>query len=84
MSLPAADNDYVQQLFTAAEMFFHLPVEEKLASRLPQECGYRPGGIEYSQSADRPDQVESFTVRPRSVLMLPNFRRPVRWLCTSG
>lgn len=67
LSLPAPHRNAVQRVFTAAKTFFHLSVEEKLASRLPQECGYRPSGIEYSQSVDRPDQVESFTVSPRSL-----------------
>lgn len=54
-----------QNAFQAAEQFFQLPINEKMRNRLPNDTGYRPYGIEYSQVAERPDQVESFTVSHR-------------------
>jgi isopenicillin N synthase-like dioxygenase len=38
---------------------------EKMTSRMPLDTGYRPFGIEYSQSAAHPDEVESFSVSRR-------------------
>jgi isopenicillin N synthase-like dioxygenase len=55
----------MQNAFRAAEQFFQLPINEKMRNRLPNDTGYRPYGIEYSQAAERPDQVESFTVSHR-------------------
>lgn len=51
--------------FRVAEHFFQLPLIEKVRNRLPNDTGYRPYGIEYSQTPERPDQVESFTVSHR-------------------
>ena len=48
------------ETFEAAQRFFHAPPAEKLLNKLPEDCGYRPPGIEYSQSAERPDPIESF------------------------
>ena len=50
------------ETFEAAQRFFHAPPAEKLLNKLPEDCGYRPPGIEYSQSAERPDPIESFTI----------------------
>lgn len=60
----------VSATFEAAYPFFHAPLEEKVSNKLSQDSGYRPMGVEYSQSPDRPDQVESFTasVRTRSAI----------------
>jgi isopenicillin N synthase-like dioxygenase len=37
-----------------------------MLNRLSGDFGYRPVGIEYSQSPDRPDPIESFTVSSRT------------------
>ena len=48
-----------------ARRFFRTPSTEKLLNTLPEDCGYRPQGIEYSHSSKRPDPIESFTASPR-------------------
>jgi isopenicillin N synthase-like dioxygenase len=55
----------VLDTISAGHDFFREPDQSKLHCCLPEECGYRPMGIEYSQSPDRPDQIESFTVSRR-------------------
>lgn len=49
------------EIFNAAYAFFRTPLEEKARCSLPNDNGYRPMGIEYSQSPERPDPAESFT-----------------------
>lgn len=56
----------VAATFDAAYTFFRAPPEEKNKNVLLEELGYRPTGIEYSQSPDRPDPIESFTVDGRA------------------
>src|SRR5205085_2062538 len=34
-------------------------------NELPEDCGYRPVGVEYSLSLERPDQIESFSACSR-------------------
>jgi isopenicillin N synthase-like dioxygenase len=60
----------VLETLDAAYEFFRGPLAEKNRNRLPEDCGYRPCGIEYSQSPERPDQIESFsaTVRTRAAI----------------
>jgi isopenicillin N synthase-like dioxygenase len=58
-------NDSIQGIFEAALTFFGRGLSEKLANRLPEEMGYRPFGIEYSQVPTVPDQIESFSVTAR-------------------
>ena len=52
-------------MVNAARVFFTLNSEQKAKASLPEQCGYRPMGIEYSVNPDRPDLVESFTYSPR-------------------
>jgi isopenicillin N synthase-like dioxygenase len=56
----------VAATFDAAYPFFRAPLQEKNINGLPEELGYRPTGIEYSQSPERPDPIESFTVDGRT------------------
>src|SRR4029077_6723447 len=42
--------------------FFRSDAADKASNTLPNQTGYRPFGIEYSQSSARPDQIESFSV----------------------
>jgi isopenicillin N synthase-like dioxygenase len=49
-----------------ARRFFQSSVDDKHASQLPEGCGYRPGGIEYSRSPAQPDAIESFTASIRT------------------
>jgi isopenicillin N synthase-like dioxygenase len=64
LTKPACKN--VAATFGAAYRFFSAPQDEKNKNILPWELGYRPTGIEYSQSPDRPDPIESFTVDGRA------------------
>ena len=54
--------------FDAAYPFFRAPLQEKKPNSLPQDGGYRPYGIEYSQSSNVLDQIESFTASDRTRL----------------
>ena len=58
--------DQLDRTFTAGGQFFRSPLESKSGTGLPGDSGYRPFGIEYSASPDRPDQMESFTVSHRT------------------
>lgn len=62
----------VAATFEAAYPFFRAPPDEKNKNILPEELGYRPTGIEYSQSPDRPDPIESFTVDGRTDAVPPD------------
>ncbi len=55
------------RVFDAALEFFRAPAAEKEASQLPEDCGYRPTGVEYSRTRERPDRIESFTAGYRSI-----------------
>ena len=52
--------------FDTASAFFHQSLETKMACSLPQDMGYRPYGVEYSQSPSFPDQIESFSISMRA------------------
>lgn len=76
------DQQNVTNTIAAAFSFFRRPLNEKRLNVLPEEMGFRPFGIEYSQSPECPDQLESFTVSPRiekSHLELPS--KAARDLC---
>lgn len=65
----------IDSMVIAAFTFFRLPEKDKLASNLPEDCGYRPMGIEYSQLSAGPDAIESFTASMRTLAcgdVLPN------------
>jgi isopenicillin N synthase-like dioxygenase len=67
LRIPASGpiRDSVQAVFHGGANFFKLSTYEKMLSRLPKDMGYRPYGVEYSYSADQPDQIESFSVSHR-------------------
>ncbi len=57
---------------TAVE-FFQRPLEDKNAhGSTDHNYGYRPFGIEYSKSPDRPDMNECFTVWSSRLDLIPN------------
>jgi isopenicillin N synthase-like dioxygenase len=62
ISLPVEMTVQLESTLCAGYEFFRMDSEQKLREILPNECGYRPQGIEYSVSQDRPDQIESFSV----------------------
>jgi hypothetical protein len=65
LKVPESVEKTVRTTFEAAYPFFRSTIDEKMASRLPADTGYRQFAGEYSQSPDRPDQVESFTTSVR-------------------
>jgi len=58
LSLTGAESATLTAAIEAGRLFFQEPLEAKMASALPEECGYRAFGIEYSQTAQHPDQIE--------------------------
>jgi isopenicillin N synthase-like dioxygenase len=56
----------LREAFGAGTAFFQTSLKQKMQSRLPEDSGYRPYGVEYSQSPARPDEVESFTASYRN------------------
>jgi isopenicillin N synthase-like dioxygenase len=69
-SEPVADN--IRAVFEAAPPFFRGAPDAKSLNRSPEDMGYRPLGIEYSQSPSYPDQVESFIVSKRAPIAVSN------------
>ncbi|HEV7921954.1 MAG TPA: 2OG-Fe(II) oxygenase family protein [Thermoanaerobaculia bacterium] len=68
VTLPAATRAAVADVYRAGLAFFRLSSERKLRDSLPaSEFGYRPVGVEYSQSPQRPDPFESFSASIRTV-----------------
>jgi isopenicillin N synthase-like dioxygenase len=55
----------LQTTVNAGFKFFRLGSEDKLLNSYGKDMGYRALRQQYSQSPDRPDQVESFTVSVR-------------------
>ena len=62
LSLPLQGAERLSEVFDAAYSFFQGEKVEKEDDKLPEDLGYRPTGIEYSQSAEHPDHIESFSV----------------------
>jgi isopenicillin N synthase-like dioxygenase len=67
----------VHDVFAAATDFFRQPLTLKRHCALGQDMGYRPIGIEYSQSPTYPDQVESFSVCARVPVNLQAAHQPL-------
>lgn len=57
----------MEKLYSAARAFFERPAEEKEGNILPEDCGYRPAGVEYSTTPDMPDLLESYTASARTI-----------------
>jgi isopenicillin N synthase-like dioxygenase len=66
LSLNKVESDILVATFKAAYSFFNEPLDKKMTNSLPQDMGYRPIGIEYSQSPERPDLAESFAASMRA------------------
>jgi len=62
----------LNEAFDAAFDFFRKPQQEKTRCSLPNDFGYRPIGVEYSQSPERPDPAESFTVGEETRELIAN------------
>ena len=57
----------IQASFNAGSVFFNGASDDKRASMLPWDTGYRPFGVEYSHNSHRPDQMESFCSQPENL-----------------
>lgn len=66
LAVPSGVQHSIQTTFQAARDFFSASLDEKMANRLVDDWGYRPFGIEYSGSPERPDLVESFSASVRN------------------
>lgn len=66
LSLPHEAREAIGETYLTATTFFQYSSNVKNSNRLPDDVGYRPPGIEYSQSPERPDPIESFTADLRS------------------
>lgn len=64
--LDESTEEAIAAVFGAAYHFFRATAEEKAPNKLPEDAGYRPYGIEYSQSPNILDQIESFTASDRT------------------
>jgi isopenicillin N synthase-like dioxygenase len=63
--IPEVVQQNLKETFSLGDKFFDLSLNEKSQSHLPLDMGYRPYGVEYSQSESNPDEVESFSVGRR-------------------
>jgi isopenicillin N synthase-like dioxygenase len=66
MSLSEESASSLSEVFESARLFFQDREAKTNGNTLPEGLGYRPGGIEYSQSPERPDRIESFSVSART------------------
>jgi isopenicillin N synthase-like dioxygenase len=66
LTVPSGVQETIQTTFQAARDFFSAGLDQKMANRLVDDWGYRPFGIEYSGSPERPDLVESFSASVRN------------------
>jgi isopenicillin N synthase-like dioxygenase len=58
--------DAISEVVSAAPSFFGLSKAEKAKCGLGPTAGYRPYGAEYSNSAERPDEMETFSTTAAS------------------
>lgn len=63
----------LEQTYELGRAYFRLPLGDKLQDQIGDEFGYRPTGIEYSQSPDRPDPIESFSASKRTASYVTRF-----------
>jgi isopenicillin N synthase-like dioxygenase len=66
IELDPPEAEAVAEVVSAAASFFRLPAAEKAKSRIGPAAGYRPQGIEYSNSPERPDEMETFSATAAS------------------
>jgi isopenicillin N synthase-like dioxygenase len=66
IELAPAEADAVASVAAVAPAFFRLPADEKGKSWFGPAAGYRPYGIEYSNSPERPDEMETFSATAAS------------------
>ena len=67
------DAGRLQTALATANRFFERPLEDKIAhGSTDHNYGYRPFGIEYSVSPERPDMNECFTLWSSRLDLIPN------------
>jgi isopenicillin N synthase-like dioxygenase len=66
IELQPPETEAVAAVVSAASPFFRLAAAEKARCRLGPAAGYRPYGIEYSNSPERPDEMETFSATAAS------------------
>jgi isopenicillin N synthase-like dioxygenase len=73
VKLADVDTFNLHHAISTAQRFFERPAAEKTAhGSTDHNYGYRPFGIEYSVSPDRPDMNECFTVWSSRLDLIPN------------
>ena len=73
VKLADIDAANLRNALATANRFFERPLEEKIAhGSKDHNYGYRPFGIEYSMSPDRPDMNECFTVWSSRLDLIPD------------
>ena len=73
VKLSELDTGNLHTAIGTAVDFFQLPLEDKQAhGSTDHNYGYRPFGIEYSISPDRPDMNECFTLWSSRLDLIPN------------
>lgn len=72
LKLPADAQFTIDSTLAAAQFFFRSSPEDKAKGRLPDDLGYRAFQEEYSQSAERRDQLESFSANLKGVHFAAN------------
>jgi isopenicillin N synthase-like dioxygenase len=73
VKLSDLDAGNLQNAIATANRFFERPLEDKMAhGSTDHNYGYRPFGIEYSITPDRPDMNECYTVWSSRLDLIPN------------
>jgi isopenicillin N synthase-like dioxygenase len=73
VKLAEIDTERLQNAIATANRFFRRPLEDKIAhGSTDHNYGYRPFGIEYSVTPDRPDMNECFTLWSSRLDLIPN------------
>ena len=73
VKLTDIDAHRLQTALATANRFFERPLEDKVAhGSTDHNYGYRPFGIEYSVSPERPDMNECFTLWSSRLDLIPN------------
>ncbi|WP_050400011.1 2OG-Fe(II) oxygenase family protein [Bradyrhizobium embrapense] len=67
IQLTPEDAEIIANVVAAAFRFFRADQVEKAKCQVGVGSGYRPYGIEYSRTADRPDEMETFSATASSI-----------------
>jgi isopenicillin N synthase-like dioxygenase len=70
IQLSSEDAEIISGLVSAAFRFFRVAPTEKAKCQAGVGIGFRPYGIEYSRTADRPDEMETFSATADSLALV--------------